>query len=209
MKRLIPAFALGVAVPLLGAPTLALAAPPATFTATGTALMHASGKVPETRTPVKVFYQQGQMRLEMNTPDYGDSVVLAKKGQSTLTLMDVKQKLAFTVTPDAMPQDEGNLPMQQLMDLTSWKGLLAERGKRLAGKEVKAGQTCSLWQTTQGKTTTTIWFADALELPMQIESSVAGKPRFLFTVKEVMTKVKLAPALFKVPGDFTRADLGP
>lgn len=192
----------------LGTDAPAFAAPPATFTATGQAVIHASGKVPETRTPVKVYYHQGQMRLEMTTPDYGDSIVLAKKGHAAITLMDTKQKLAFTVTPDAMPQDEGNLPMEQIMDLTSWKPLLQKKGKRLPGKEVKAGQACSLWQTVQGQTTTRIWFADALELPMQIESAVSGKPRFQFSVTSVSTKGKLSPSLFTVPSDFTRADLG-
>jgi hypothetical protein len=205
LKRLIPVLAAAMPVALM--PAAALAAPPASFTATGTALIHARGKAPETRTPVKVYYQGGQMRLEMTMPDYGDSVILAQKGKTSLTMMDPQQKLAFTLTPDAMPQEGGSLPLQQIMDLTGWKGLLAKEGKRLGGQEVKAGQTCSLWQTQQGTFTTKIWFADALELPMQIEGVSGGKPQFTFSVQSISTKGKLAPALFKVPADFTQADL--
>lgn len=207
MKKLVPVLALATVVPFAAMPLPALAAPPASFTATGMARMHASGKTPETQTPVKVFYQQGMVRIELSNPDYGDSVVLAQRGKPTLTLMDPKQKVAFTVRPDAVPQNESQLPVQQLVDLTNWKGLLQKEGKRLAGKETKAGQACSLWQTTQGQTTTKIWFADALELPMQIESSVQGKPRFTFTVQAIDTKGALGANLFRVPAGFTHADL--
>jgi len=205
LNRLIPAL---VVSSLAAMPLAAVAAPPSSFTASGTALIHASGKQPETRTPVKIFYQQGQMRLEMAVPDYGDSVILAQKGKAALTMMDVKQKFAFTVTPDAMPQDGASLPLQQLMDLTSWKGLLAKQGKRLQGKDVLANQSCSIWQAVQGATTTKIWFADALELPMRLEGASGGKPTFTFDVQSISTKGKLAPSLFKVPSDFTQADLG-
>lgn len=194
-------------LPLAALSPAAEAAPPSSFTATGTARIHAQGKAPETRTPVKVYYQAGQMRLELTMPDYGDSVILAQKGKTALTMMDPQQKVAFTLTPDAMPQEGGAMPMQQIMDLAGWKALLAKEGKRLAGQEVKAGQNCSLWQTQQGGMTTKIWFADALELPMQIESASAGKPQFSFSVQTISTKGKLSPALFKVPADFTQAEL--
>lgn len=207
MKRSIPVLALMSLLPVAAMPPQAMAAPPASFTATGTALIHAQGKVPESRTPVKVYYQSGQMRLELKMPDYGDSVILAQKGKAALTMMDPQQKVAFTLTPDAMPQEGGSLPMQQIMDLTGWKELLAKEGKRLAGKQVMAGQACSLWQTQQGGMTTKIWFADALELPMQIESASAGKPQFTFSVQAISTKGKLSPGLFKVPTDFTQAEL--
>jgi hypothetical protein len=207
LKQLIPALALVAVAPLALSPLSAMAAPPAAFTATGTALLHANGKVTETRTPVKVYYQQGQMRLELKNPEYGDSVVLVQKGKSTMTLMDPKQKIAFTVTPDAMSQSENQIAMQQLTDLTGWKGLLQKQGKRLAGTQVKAGQTCSLWQTTQGKATTKVWFADALELPMQIETVVAGKPSFSLTIQSIDTRGTHGANLFKVPADFTKADL--
>jgi outer membrane lipoprotein-sorting protein len=207
LKQLIPALALAAAAPLAFGPLSAQAAPPTAFTATGTALMHANGKTPETRTPIKIFYQQGQMRLEMKTPGNGDSVVLAQKGKTTLTLMDLQQKVAFTVNPEIMAGQDSQLPLQQLSDLTSWKGLLTKQGKRLAGKEVKAGQSCSIWETTQGQTKTKVWFADALELPMQLQSSVAGKPGFTFTVQSITPNGKVNANLFKVPADFTQADL--
>ncbi len=207
MKQLIPALALVAVAPLALSPLSAMAAPPAAFTATGTALLHANGKTTETRTPVKVYYQQGQMRLELKNPDYGDSVVLVQKGKSTMTLMDPKQKMAFTVTPDAMSQADNQIAMKQLTDLTGWKGLLQKQGKRLGGTQVMAGQTCSLWQTTQGKATTKVWFADALELPMQIETVVSGKPTFSLTIQSISTGGSHGANLFKVPADFTRAEL--
>jgi len=207
LKQLIPALALVAAAPLAFNPASALAAVPATFTATGTALVHANGNTPETRTPIKVFYLNGQMRLEMKTPGNGDSVILVQKGKSTLTLMDLQQKLAFTVNPSAMGADADQIPVQQLTDLTGWKSLLQKQGKRLPGSEVKAGQTCSIWQTTQGKTTTKVWFADALELPMLLESSAGGKPQLTLTIQSINTKGSVPASMFKVPGDFTQADL--
>ncbi len=207
MKQLIPAFALIAAAPMALGALPAVAAVPASFTATGTALIHASGKTPETRTPVKVFYQNGQVRLELKTPGNGDSVVLGKKGKSTFTMMDLQQKVAFTMDPQTMSTEGSPLPVQQIVDLTSWKGLLQKQGTKLGGSEVKAGQTCSLWETTQGSTKTKVWFADAVDLPMQIQSSVNGKPSFTLTIQSFDPKGKVSPNLFQVPAGFTQADL--
>lgn len=208
MKQLIPALALVAAAPLAFSPAPALAALPASFTATGTALMHANGNVPEARTPVKVYHLKGQTRLEMKTPGSGsDSVVLVQKGKPTMTLMDVQQKVAFTVNPAAMADSSSQLAVQQLTDITGWKALLQKQGKRLAGTEVRAGQTCSIWEARQGKTTTKVWFSDALELPMHFESWVDGKRQLTFSIQSISTSGTLAPTLFKVPADYTQADL--
>ena len=207
MKQLIPALALVAAAPMAFGSLPALAAVPASFTATGTAHVHASGKTPESRTPIKVFYQNGQVRLELKTPGNGDSIVLGQKGKSTFTLMDVQQKVAFTMDPQTMNTDGSPLPVQQIVDLTSWKGLLQKEGKKLAGSEVKAGQTCSIWETNQGTTKTKVWFADAVDLPMQIQSSVNGKTTFTLTIQSFDPKGKVGANLFKVPAGFTQADL--
>lgn len=204
MKLSIPALA--VALPLTFSPLSALAAPPTSFSATGTALVHADGQTPETRMPVKVFYQQGKMRLEMKTPGNVDSVILSQQGESKVTLLDPVQKLAFTIDPGAMGLG-GQASKQKLMDLTSWKSTLQTQGKKLPGKQTFAGQACSLWQTTEGNTTTKVWFADSLELPMQFESSVNGKPAFTFTVQTIDTKGGLAETLFRVPAGFTQTEL--
>ncbi|MNT34918.1 hypothetical protein D3C72_1709220 [compost metagenome] len=196
-----------MAAPLAMSPLSAHAAVPASFTASGIAVAHAKGETPESRTPIKIFYQNGQMRLEMKTPGNGESVVLGQKGKSTVTIMDVQQKVAFTMDPGAMAAEGGPLPAQQMLDLTSWKGLLQKQGKKLGGTEVKAGHTCSIWETTQGKTKTKVWFADSVDLPMQIQGTEAGKPTFTLTIQSFDPKGKVGAGLFKVPAGYTQADL--
>lgn len=205
MKQVIPALAVMAAAPLaFGLP--AMAAVPASFTATGTAHAHATANAPEIKTPLKIFYQNGNIRLEMKSGT-SDSVIISQKGKPTITMIDMQQKVALTVDPGTVSSDNAYLPLDQLLDLTSWKSVLQKQGKKLAGTEVKAGQTCSIWEATMGGVKTKVWFADAVDLPMQIQRTIDGKPTFTVTIQSFNPKGQVAPSLFTVPAGFKQNDL--
>lgn len=186
----------------------ALAAPPSGFLAVGTATSFATAEAPQQATPVKFYYEAGKIRIELRPPSGGPSVVLAKRGSKTVTLLDPTQKIAFTTNAQATAgaAPEGMPSMDQLMDMASWKSQLVHGAKKLPGTEVRGAQRCSVWLKTQGTSTYKIWFADALELPMQIDGAVAGKPRFRFAMSRVTTG-KQAPSLFTVPAGYQKTVL--
>lgn len=183
----------------------ALAAPPTAFLATGTATSFATADAPEQSTPVKLYYQGGKIRLEMRPPGGGSSVILAKRGSKHVTMLDPVQKLAMVSNLSAVEAQDGMPSMDQIMDIASWKAQL-KTAKRLPGAETKGAERCSLWEKASGATTLKIWFADALELPMQIEGKVSGKPRFRFTVSGVKPGPQAA-ALFAVPAGYQTTEL--
>lgn len=183
----------------------ALAAPPSAFMATGTATNFASADAPEQTTPVKLYYQGGKIRIEMQPPGGATSVILAKRGSKQVTMLDPTQKIAMVSNLGEVAAVDGMPSMEQIMDIASWKAQL-KSAKKLAGSETKGSEPCSLWEKTSGKTTFKIWFADALELPMQIEGKVGGKPRFRFAVSGVKPGPQAA-ALFAVPAGYQKTEL--
>ncbi|HEY9899381.1 MAG TPA: hypothetical protein V6D00_09390 [Pantanalinema sp.] len=201
MKRaslpLILAFALPVAP--------AFAAPPSAFKAEGTAVSFAGANAPEQRTPVTLYYQDGKMRLELVQPSMGESILLAKRGSTQITLLDTAQKMAFVMTADAIGGQAGVPSVEQFLDMAAWKTQL-KGARRLSGTEVKGAQRCTGYQKTIGGTDYTVWLSDALELPMQIEGSVAGKPRFRIAISRV-TKGQQPAGLFGVPAGYQKAEL--
>ncbi len=201
MKRL--ALATLATIAVSAAP--ALAAPPSAFMATGTATSFATADAPEQTTPVKLFYQGGKIRIEMQPPGGGKSVILAKRGSKQVTMLDPVQKLAMVSNLSAVQTQDGMPSMDQIMDMASWKAQL-KTAKRLAGSEVKGSEQCSLWEKTTGQTTFKVWFADKLELPMQIEGKVGGKPRFRFSVSGVKPGPQ-ASTLFAVPSGYQTTEL--
>lgn len=201
MKRL--ALTTLAAIAVSAAP--ALAAPPGAFLATGTATSFATADAPEQSTPVKLYFQGGKIRLEMQPPGGATSVFLAKRGSQQVTMLDPAQKLAMVSNLGAVTAQDGMPSMEQIMDIASWKAQL-KTAKRLAGTETRGSQRCSLWEKTSGQTTFKIWFADALELPMQIEGKVGGKPRFRFIVSGVKPGPQAA-TLFAVPAGYQTTEL--
>lgn len=201
MKRL--ALTTVATLAVLSAP--ALAAPPSAFMATGTATSFATADAPAQTTPVKLYYQGGKIRIEMQPPGGASSVILAKRGSKQVTMLDPVQKLAMVSNLGTVTMQDGMPSMEQIMDIASWKSQL-KSAKRLAGSETKASETCSLWEKVAGKTTFKIWFSDALELPMQIEGKVSGHPRFRFTVSGVKPGPQ-ASSLFAVPAGYQKTEL--
>lgn len=190
-------------VPLLLVAAPAQAAPPASFAASGTALSYATAETPAQTTPIKLFYQGGKVRLELEAPEAGTSILLAKRGSGQVTMLVPAQKLAFTASPKELagPDAAGMPDMEQLLDLTSWKAQLQKSGKRLAGSEMKAGERCSLWEKPDKSITYKVWYADALELPLQLEGYQGGKPRFRISVTRFSPGPQSA-SLFTVPAGY-------
>lgn len=183
----------------------ALAAPPGAFMATGTATTFATADAPQQTTPVKLYYRGGRIRIELQPPGGAPSVILAKRGSKVVTMLDPTQKLAMVSNLGAVETQDGMPSMEQIMDIASWKTQL-KSAKKLAGSEVKGSERCSIWEKVAGATTFKIWFADALELPMQIEGKVGGKPRFRFTVSGVKAGPQAA-GLFTVPAGYQKTEL--
>lgn len=198
-----------VALPLLMAIALpavpAFAAPPSAFKAQGTAVSFAGANAPEQRTPVTLYYQDGKMRLELVQPSMGESILLAKRGSSQITLLDTTQKMAFVMAADAIGGQAGVPSVDQFLDMAAWKAQL-KGAKRLPGTEVKGSERCTRFQKTIGGTDYTVWLSDALELPMQIEGAVAGKPRFRIAISSVK-KGQQPAGLFGVPAGYQKAEL--
>lgn len=202
MTRWIPLMMLGAMIPFP-----ALAAPPSAFQATGTARAYGSDAPPQP-VPISLYYQGGQIRLEMRIPDQGTQIILAKKGHPKVTLLDPQARVAFRINSEAMSAQEGVPSIEQLVDLASWKQQLAKGGKPLGRTETVAGQRCTLWEKRDGKNLHTVWFSDSLELPMRIETTSGGKARFGFTVTRFAEKDSPA-SLFAVPKGYQEADLDP
>lgn|GEM_PF-1345781 len=181
----------------------ALAAPPSAFKAVGTAETFATADSPAQSTPITFFYQGGHIRIDMQPPGSPKSIVLAQKGSKLLYLLDPSQKVAFQAKTSQMSGTEGMPTLEQLMDLRGWKTQLVKNATRLPGSEVKAGQKCSLWRKVQGKNTLKIWFADALELPMQIDGSQGGQARFRIALSQVSPGSQPSH-LFAIPAGYQK-----
>lgn len=184
----------------------ALAAAPGGFVSQGIATSFATAEAPETSTPFKFYFQGGKVRMELRMADGAPSVILAKSGSKSVTMLDTAQKMAFTTSMADLTTMDGTPPIEELLDASNWKAQLAKQGKRLPGNEVMGSESCSLWQKENGKTLYKVWFSDKKELPMQIEGRVAGKLRFRFTVQQLKTGAQ-DKALFAVPAGYQHAQL--
>ena len=201
VNRLLLSFAL---VPLLATP--ALAATPSEFMSQGIATSFATANSPEQSTPVKFYYRNGMVRLELKMMGGTPSVILAHKGSSTVTMLDPTQKMAFTTSLAGFGSMPGAPPLNQLMDATQWKSILFKRSHRLPGTAIIGNERCSIWENTSGPNRYKVWFDDKQDLPMQLEGRVNGKLRFRYTVYHLST-YPVNRNLFTVPAGYHRAQL--
>lgn len=160
--------------------------------------------------PVRMIYREGQVRLELTTAGTaaagaGSSVVLAGHGPYVY-LLNPAQKLAFRIN-EAVIDQQTELPISQLLDLSGWHAVLQRDGKRI-GHGTVAGEPCSLWRETLHHTTYRVWLSDRYGLPFRVESQASkGHPGFSFAIRHFTPSEALPASSFQVPAIYQVTEL--
>lgn len=184
----------------------AWAAAPTAFMAQGSAVSFATPSTPEQSSPIKFYYAGGKVRLEMAPTGGQPAIVLARRGAKTVTLLDPQQKVAFVAPAQSLDEDTGMPSVDHLLDIPNWKQELVDGSKQLPGTEVIGTERCTLWVKTKGRHSFKVWMSQSLDLPMQMEGSTDGKPRFRFTMTRV-TPGPQASGLFVVPAGYQTTEI--
>lgn len=189
----------------------ALAGPPPTFTMTGVATSTQDGKT--TQVPNTLFYQHGQIRLQMahavqTESTAAFSIVLAHEGGHTITLLNPDQKQAMKLEASSITDVTENQSLQKISNfrLSEFGRTFRSRSKR-AGSGVVAGQPCTILDHKGKDGQFRMWLSDKYDLPMKFTYFEGGRPAFTYTVTQFTPSSSLPASSFTVPKGYEMTDI--
>lgn len=189
----------------------ALAAAPAQFTAKGEAVSYTHGKA--TNVPNTLYYQNGQIRLEMATPVSADgatafSVVIAEEGGKSITLLNPQQKQAMKLDAATLNSVIDNPSLQKISSFRlSEFGRTFRAHSKTVGHETVAGHPATILEQKGRDGHFRLWLSDRHEIPLRFTYFEAGKPAFSYSVKQLTLASRLPAASFLVPRGYEVTDL--
>lgn len=195
--------------------TLTVSAPviaaPSQFTSKGEAVSYMEGKA--TRVPNTLYYSNGNIRLEMATPVSADgenafSVVIAKEGGDTITLLNPQQKQAMKLDATSLEAVTENPSLAKISSfkLSEFGKTFRARSKKI-GTETVAGQRCTVLEQKGKDGHFRMSLSDVHEIPMAFTYFEKGKPAFSYKVSNFTTSVSLPATSFRVPSGYEMTDL--
>lgn len=189
----------------------AWAATPTQFTSNGVATSYQNGKA----TAVKntLYYDKGKIRLEMAQPVSADgtsafSVVIAREGGDTITLLNPKEKQAMKLEAASLEAVTDNPSLQKI---STFK--LSEFGKTFRAKSKKvgaaaiAGHPSTIYEQKGKDGHFRLWLSDRHDIPLKFVYFEGGKPAFDYQVSKLTLSANLPASSYNVPTGYEVTDL--
>lgn len=184
---------------------------PQQFTSKGEAVSYQNGKA--TKVPNTLFFNKGQIRLEMASPVSADgqtafSVVLAQDGGSSITLLNPQAKQAMKLDATSLQAVTDNPSLQKISSfkLSEFAKTFRAQSKKV-GTEKVAGEPTTVFEQKGKDGHFRLWLSDRHDIPLRFTYFEAGKPAFSYEVKQLTLAVKLPAASFVVPQGYEVTDL--
>lgn len=199
-----------VGLAMLAAPAFAA---PAAFTSKGVATTIQDGK--SVQVPNTLYYDKGRIRLEMSppgsaNPDGGPvfSVVLAREGSDTITLLNPTDKQAMLIHASTVQAVTENPSLAKLsaFNLSEFGRTFRSQGKKV-GAESVAGEPCTVLEQKGQDGHFRLWLSDKHEVPLKFVYLEGGKPAFDYEVKQFSTSGGLGEGAFVVPSGYETIDM--
>ncbi|HEY9723066.1 MAG TPA: hypothetical protein V6D47_13740 [Oscillatoriaceae cyanobacterium] len=206
--RTLTATALVVGAAAYAAPAFAT---PSEFTSQGLAVSYQDGKA--TNVPNTLYYDQGKIRLVMDTPVGANSssafsVVLAHEGGKTITLLNPTEKQAMMLDASSLESVTSNPSLQKI---SSFK--LSEFGNTFRahatnmGHDTVAGQPVTVLDHKGKDGHFRLWLSDKYDIPLRFEYFEGSKPAFSYVVQHLSLSVNLPASAFSVPSGYQVTDI--
>lgn len=199
----------------LTASAVAFAAPafaaPSAFTSQGIAVSYQDGKA--TTVPNTLYYDQGKIRLVMDTPVSPESgsafsVVLAHEGGNSITLLNTTQKQAMKLDASSLQAVTDNPSLQKISTFR-----LSEFGRTFrahattVGHDTVAGQPTTILDQRGKSGHFRMWLSDKYDIPLRFVYYEGAKPAFSYVVQHLSLSVNLPASAFEVPAGYQLTDI--
>lgn len=206
--RLGASLAFGAAVVITASPAIAA---PTQFTSKGEAVSYQDGKT--IKVPNTLYYNRGNIRLEMAQPLSADgetafSVVLAKEGGKSITLLNPQQKQAMKLEASALEAVTENPSLQKISSFRlSEFGRTFRNQSTKVGTETVAGEPCSILEHKGKDGHFRLWVSDRHEIPLRFTYYEGKKPAFTYVCNSLSLSANLPSSAFSVPAGYEMTDL--
>jgi hypothetical protein len=208
IRSLAAALALGAG---LAVSQPAFAAVPAEFTTQGIATSYSEGKA--AKIPNTLFYSHGRIRVEMQPPDAGEagsvfSVVLAKDGGDTITMLNTQEKQAISIAASSVESVTENPALAKIstFKLSEFGHTFKAQGKKI-GTATVAGEPCTILEQNGKDGHFKLWLSDKYEIPMKFIYFEGNHPAFDYEVMAFTPKSNAGDGAFNVPSGYMEMDL--
>jgi outer membrane lipoprotein-sorting protein len=206
-----PAAAVAVVASAAAFAAPAIAATPAQFTMKGEAMSYQEGQA--TRVPNTLYYNNGRIRLEMAQPVSAEgttafSVVLAKEGGTTITMLNPQEKQAMKLEAASLEAVTENNALQKIASFRlSEFGRTFRANSKKVGSETVAGQPCSILEHKGKDGHFRLWISDRYDIPLRFTYYEGAKPAFSYACSQLALTANLPASAFQVPGGYEVTDL--